>query len=134
MRLIASAITAVALLTHAMLGCCSHHAHAATFSSEGPAATECCHEHGCDAVQVESLPTESEGGDHQEHGPCGEADCSFAGGGDRLSIDSPLAGLALPLVELAPRSVDGTGQATDLIGVERRQGPAIFIRHQRLIV
>ena len=80
------------------------------------------------------MPAESEGGDHQQHGPCEEADCSLVGGGDRVSVDSPLVGLALPVVELAPRPVDGAGQTTNGSGAERHLGAAIFILHQRLNV
>jgi hypothetical protein len=128
MRVVASAVTAFALLAHAVLGCCSHHAHTADSSREASSATECCHDHDCH----ERAPAKD---DHQEPAPCDEADCSFASDGARLTVDSPLLGLVLPLVELASRPVRCAGQSVEgADGMERPQGIAVFLLHQRMVI
>jgi hypothetical protein len=128
MRLVASAVTAFALLAHAVLGCCSHHAHAADSSREESAAVEHCHEHDCH----ESEPSDSDG---PERGPCDEADCSLASGSARLTVESPFVGLATPVAELAQRPMGCAGKAVDgAAGLERPQGPAMFVLHQRLVI
>ena len=126
MHLVASAVTAFALLAHAILGCCSHHAHAAAAEHQVKAA--CCHEHDCQE-------SESTDGDHQEQAPCDEADCSLASCSARLTVESPFVGLALPNAEPAQHPVGCAGQSADgVVGMERPHGPAIFLLHQRLVI
>jgi hypothetical protein len=138
MHSIASSITAVALLAHAILGCCSHHAHVAEIDARatvGSAAVECCHEHSCDehaGANALSAPSDS---DHQHHKPCDEVDCSFAGGDARMTVDSPLAGLALPVIDAATRLMSGSAsrRAAD-IAPERLPSAALFVLQQRLVI
>jgi hypothetical protein len=101
MRLLAANLTAAALVAHALLGCCRHHAHVA----QAVASTDQCgtlkpvvhgdhvhyHEH-------EGDDSSDSGHHHDGHTSCGEAQCTYAGGVPRVQIQSPLVGLDVPVI------------------------------------
>ena len=101
LRLLAATLTAAALIAHALLGCCWHHAHPA----QAIASTDGCgalkpvvhgdhvhwHEHEGDGS--------SDSGHHHDGQPgCDEAECTYAGGAPRVQIQSPLIGFDLPVI------------------------------------
>jgi len=101
MHPVAASLTAVALIVHALLGCCWHHAHLAQSAVEGGDAIRPVvhgdHVHWHDGEHDRSDDTRHH---HDGDSDCDEAQCTYAGGASRVQIQSPLTGLELPL--LAP--------------------------------
>lgn len=78
MNVVPSILTAVAMLMHSVWGCCLHHSHPETESTEGHARHSHPghhHGHGCAAEsEPEDGPEE-----HHEHEGCDESLCAFLG-------------------------------------------------------
>ncbi|MEW4453394.1 hypothetical protein AB1L30_12005 [Bremerella sp. JC817] len=76
----ATILTLVAMLWHALAGCCAHHSHAPLLGPEGcSTASQQLHEHyhGCSHHHGHAVD-DHEHADHDEHsdtGECGQSDC-----------------------------------------------------------
>jgi hypothetical protein len=101
MRLLAANLTVAALVAHALLGCCWHHAHVA----QAAASTDGCGTlkpvvHGDHVHSHEHEGDGSSDSGHHHDGPasCGETECTYAGGVPRVQIQSPLIGFDVPVI------------------------------------
>jgi hypothetical protein len=138
MRSLAVAIAAAALMAHALLGCCWHHAHLAVEHSseaEHPAVKPVVH--GDHVHWVESEHERSDGAGHNHEAPdgCDEAECIYASA-PRVQLESPLAGLGVPLVAAVTTPVVSRFDAAFAaeLAAEGSSRPPIHLLYQVLIV
>jgi hypothetical protein len=103
MRSIVTLATAAAVVLHALLGCCAHHAHAVEASEDQPTSRICSHahhdhEHG--PVSEQPGPTDSD-----PETPCGDAECAFLLAG-KLVVDGADCYATLPVGFIGPASAN----------------------------
>ena len=97
---IVSLLTTWAIVLHALIGCCAHHAHAAggDAASRAPAVSggqSCCCSHGADFSSADSSsPDEGEQHGSGDDSSCAEAGCSFFAAG-RYAVMKTFAPLPL---------------------------------------
>jgi hypothetical protein len=139
MRLVATNLTVAALMAHALLGCCWHHAHMA----QAAASTDECGTlkpvvHG-DHVHYHDHEGEGAGDSGHHHdgqSGCGEAECTYAGGVPRVQIQSPLVGFDVPVIPPAYSLVLGRLDAAHVARTADDglpQGP-IHLLYQVLVI
>ena len=103
MRSIVTPIAAAAIVLHALLGCCAHHAHAADNDLTPPPVHACFHAHpGHDHGPV-SEPAAPAGTDREA--PCEDTDCAFLVA-DKLVVENIDCRIALPLGLVCPASTN----------------------------
>ena len=121
MTALTAILTAVSILSHALLGCCAHHGHTSPASARtgvGVVAQECC---GCGHQAAESAADEQAPSQRPaDHDGCDESPCVFAPGGKvdfsklwsasggfplvaTLTSSSPLLESIAPAGHLCPR-------------------------------
>lgn len=105
-RFLTNILTATAILTHSLFGCCSHSADAHESTAGQVAETHCCCTHGCTSQQATAavdadcdhdaeLP---ESGDKHERKHCHDETCSFVGS-SLVKLPTPFQ---LPMLDMLP--------------------------------
>jgi hypothetical protein len=111
-----SNLTVAALLLHATLGCCWHHAHecqhALTAAGRAELAADC---HGGGACGEHARPTEPAGKDRHGDDGCQIAPCAFVA---TQSGSTPLELLVQHLDTAAVAATDAAGHSEDCCGRE----------------
>ena len=138
MRLLVTSATTVALLAHALLGCCWHHAYAgrtgenACHGSTVMTLVHDDHDHSGEAPQ-----SDEEDRHHEDEPSCGEVECTFVSGTSRVIAPSPLlGGLDLPMASPALPVVAGLlGSASVLrTRADLRTSTPIHLLYQVLVI
>jgi hypothetical protein len=139
MHLLAATLTSAALMAHALLGCCWHHAHPAM--EVVPAARTATLKpvvHGDHVHWHEDEGDRSNDSDHHHGGQpgCGDAECIYAGGTPRVQIQSPLTGLDLPVIAPAFALTAGRLDTAYIAGaaVDASPRPPIHLLYQVLVI
>ena len=139
---IATILTLVAMLWHAVAGCCAHHSHAPAFWGD-QTETEVARSHGCHHHQHSAPDTAGDSQhrhDHSDPGECQHVDCVFsAASPDGHLTLSKLIGSQLYFDSSSLVSLDGSLDIVDDGRVLRSTPkshlrPPVYIQFQSLLI
>lgn len=144
---ITTMLTLVAMLWHAVAGCCAHHAHPPVFGWNDHTETQVAHEHAdtahaCHHHHAGHVPADDSepGHDHSDPGGCNHVDCVFsAASSDGHLALSKLIGSQLYFDSSSLVSLDDSPRTKEDCHLLRSTAtwqprPPVYIEFQSLLI